>query len=179
MIVESLRDVPNALIRTRVPKKELVTNLRLIDNILMRLAFVFLVIIFVLMVGLPFGPSDQAYLLMRNFGLDVSMAPITVDTSMMTDNQGRSSYDKKVQLIVSDDSGPVTIDPRHLHFYQHKIPLHHYYEFAGYGQEIMEGKIFLCRAFQQFVKNKIRSFVMSTGETNDTEMGFNEVQHCP
>jgi hypothetical protein len=144
----------------------------------MRLAFVFLVITLVLMVGLPFGPSDDAYFLMRNFGLDVSMAPLTVDTSMMTDNQGRSSYDKKVRLIVTDDSGSVTVDPKSLHFYRHKIPLHHYYEFAGYGQEIREGKIFLCRAFQQFVKNKVQSFVMSTGEDTDKEMGFNEVQRC-
>lgn len=144
----------------------------------MRLAFVFIVLISVLMVGLPFGPSDDAYFLMRNFGLDVSMAPLTVDTSMMTDNQGRSSYDKKVQVIVSDESGSTVVDPKRLQFYQHKIPLHHYYEFAGYGQEIVEGKIFLCRAFQQFLKNKIQSFIMSTGEANDTEMGFNEVQRC-
>ncbi len=144
----------------------------------MRLAFVFLVLSFVLLVGLPFGPSDDAYFLMRNFGLDVSMAPLTVDTSMMTDNQGRSSYDKNVRLVVSDGIEKVTVASEKLHFYQHKIPLHHYYEFAGYGREITEGKIFLCRAFQMFLKNKIQSFVMSTGEPLDTEMGFNEIQHC-
>jgi len=148
------------------------------DNILMRLAFVFHVLIFVLMVGLPFGPSDDAYFLMRNFGLDVSMAPLTVDTSMMTDNLGRSSYDKKVRVIVSDESGSTVVDPKKLHFYRHKIPLHHYYEFAGYGHEIKEANIFLCRAFREFTGSKIRSFMLSTGEAQDKEMGFNEPQHC-
>ncbi|MFL5786337.1 MAG: hypothetical protein ACJ76H_17090 [Bacteriovoracaceae bacterium] len=146
----------------------------------MRPVLVFFILVGVLLVGLPFGPSDEAYLFMRKFGLDVSMAPITVDTSMMTDELGRPSYDKSAQLRLFTANFTFDVNHRKLDFYLHKIPLHHYYEFRGYGQEMPEGSFFLCKSLAKFFPEEaLTGFSMVTNSPDDKGMGFNEIQRCP
>lgn len=146
----------------------------------MRVVFVFFILVIVLMVGLPFGPSDEAYYLTRFAGLDVSMAPITTDTSMMTDENGEVTYSKRVHVRVWGRSTTVDVPPEKLDFYLHKIPLHHYYEILSYGKEMREGVRFLCSAFQRYLKTeRISGFAMVTDHPEDKQMGFNETQRCP
>jgi hypothetical protein len=146
----------------------------------MRVFLIPLLLILVLSIGFPIDTpvGDFSYTLLRRFGIDVSMTPITYDMSMMSDEKGSLVYEKlfKVKLVMENGEN-VVIDSDRLHFYRHKVPLNLYYEILGYGGIIPEGRVFLCRSFQSLVDNTVEGFMLDVKADQRTK-GFNELQNC-
>ncbi len=134
----------------------------------------------VLSIGIPIpNPlSNVVYEPLRLLGIDVSMTPITTDMSMMTDAKNIPLYKKKVHLRLHLDDGTfVDVLPNDLHLYLHKIPIILLYEILGFGGDMPEGRVFLCRSLQRLVDKKILNFTMWTEEKNDRQ-GLNKYQEC-
>lgn len=145
-----------------------------------RIILINLLLLSVLSIGFPIpNPlSELTFAPLRFMGIDVSMTPITTDMSMMTDAKNTPLYKKKVHLRLHFDDGTfVDVLPKDLHLYLHKIPIILFYEILGFGGDMPEGRVFLCRSFQRLVDKKITNFSMWTEEKNDRQ-GLNKYQEC-
>ena len=146
----------------------------------MRPIMVSIILLLVLSVGLPLEPvSSIAYEILSPIGIEVSMAPLTYDTSIMLDRDHTPIYQKDLKLTIVDKEGERKIPLRILDIYRHKIPVHLYYEIIGWGGSMNEGLHYMCQSLRYFSRGSIIGFHLSTGSPRDEEMGFNELQKCP
>lgn len=148
---------------------------------MLRFYFISLVLLLVITIGIPIdNPVTQfSYGVMRRFGIDVSMTPITFDMSMMTDEKGELVYEKAFDLkLFLKGANPEIVDTKKLDFYRHKVPINLYYEILGYGGIMPEGKTFMCRAFQEFSQYRVTGFMLVMRKDDQAARGFNELQSC-
>lgn len=148
---------------------------------MIRFVFIFILLLSVLSIGLPFDHPLWApsYRFLRFFGLDVSMTPITVDMSMMTDEHGQLVYAKDFSLeLFLENKNIREVFFQELDFYRHKVPLNLYFEILGNGGSMPEGKTYLCRAFSELSPVKVTGFMLKTRKRKDSSRGFNELQKC-
>jgi hypothetical protein len=135
----------------------------------------------VLSIGLPFSNplSDFVFVPLRIFGIDVSMTPLTVDMSMMSDAKNVPIYRTDLRIkVFSKDGGLIDLKPSDLNLYLHKLPIILYYEILGQGGDMPEGRVFLCRSFEKLLNKKISSFLIWT-DIKHAQFGFNQNQECP
>lgn len=147
----------------------------------MRVFLIPFLLLSVLSIGLPVETTlgEFSYHLLRRFGLDVSMTPITYDMSMMSDEKGNLVYEKffKVKLIMTNGETEI-IETEKLHFYLQKVPLNLYYEVLGQHGVLPEAKTFLCHSFQDMTDKTLAGFMLEVKQKEQIAKGFNELQNC-
>lgn len=141
-----------------------------------------LLIITVLSVGLPIEPiSNWAFEFTKYAGIDIPMTPLTSDMAMMSDFSGKTSYEKKLSLVVYSEGIRIQVDEKNLLFYKHKIPLHLFFEVIADGEMSEEGQHYVCSMLKEYApKNKITAFeLISNNKDKQNElMGFNKKRTC-
>lgn len=147
---------------------------------MLRLIFISFLLVSVFSIGFPVDNpiSNFTYVVLRRFGLDVAMTPITYDMSIMTDDENEVIYQNPLDIVVVTRSDERMI-LNDLDFYRHKIPLILYFEILGYGGSLPEGKVFLCRSLGEVVKSQLSGFMLKLRRTREIRKGFNEFQACP
>ncbi len=146
----------------------------------MRVIFIPFLLLCVLSIGIPWDNplgifSDRVLI---KAGLDVGMTPLTIDMSMMSGEEDRPLYEKELTLTLLESDGKhLDVNPYRLHLYRHKIPMILFFEAVSRGGVATEISAFLCRSFEDFSKNSITGFRLSTKSGKHLQ-GFDEFQNC-
>ena len=147
----------------------------------MRLLAVTIVLLAILSLNFTEGEVfRRTYQGLQTLGIEVSMTPLTFDMSLMTDGEGKSTYGKSLVLRVRTSQGTeLSVDPRRLDFYRHKIPLLLFQEALSYGGQMPEGRSFLCASLGEFASDGIAAFGLFEGQGRRQSMrGLDEFHNC-
>lgn len=146
---------------------------------MVRAVFITVILIMALSIGFPVSTAlgGWSYLFLRQFGLDVSMTPMTVDMAMMLDQNDRPLYETTIDLIVETKEGQQYIPSQNLNLYHHKMPMNLYFEIIANGGTFPEGRVYICRGLENLMKKRITSFMLQVKDES-LDGVYNDPQYC-
>ncbi len=163
----------------------LFTNLNFRD--LFKVITLFIVVVSVLLIGLPYGPFKSLSGFLQNklepFGIDVAMTPITADMTMMMDRtEVMNLYQTNPQVDLLTNVQKIRMAGKSFDFYQFKLPAMLYLELYANGLRCRDVLWSVCHNLRE-KEPDTRGFVINLGELGEEnsfleKQGFNIEHKC-